>query len=306
MRSRQTRRLGAPAEQALPDGAGSDPLPSPPSFCLTGPGTPLLTLLAQLWRSRRLVAVLARKDFLVRYRRTRLGLLWTVALPLVQAAVLAVVFSSVLPRVATVGASGELGSYAVFVLSGMVPWAFFATALPAASTSITDSANLAQRIYFPRLVLPLVAVVTACYPLLATLGVFLALALVLGPGPQPELLWVGPGVVLIVLLVIGLSLFLSAAQVYLRDLRFVVAAGLTVLFYLTPVIYPLERAPAAVHDLLRALPASGPVELFHRSVGAADPQMWLSVLACVVWTTVFAVAGLVLHSRRDRVLADLL
>jgi len=270
-------------------------------FRLTGPGTPVRLLLSELWASRRLIAVLARKDFLVRYRRTRLGLVWVVAVPLVQAAVLAVVFSSVVPR----GSTG-LGSYTAFVLAGMVPWAYFASALPAASTAVTDSANLAQRIYFPRLVLPLVAVVTACYPLVATLVIFLLAVLALGLGLHPELLWVVPGGLLVVGLVTGLGLFLSAAQVYVRDLRFAVTAALTVLFYLTPVIYPIQRAPERAQDLIRVLPGAGPVELFHRSVGAADPLMWRSVLAGLVWTVVFAVAGLVLHCRRDRVLADLL
>jgi len=270
-------------------------------FRLTGPGTPVRLLLSELWASRRLIAVLARKDFLVRYRRTRLGLVWVVAVPLVQAAVLAVVFSSVVPR-----ASTGLGSYAVFVLAGMVPWAYFSSSLPAASSAVTDSANLAQRIYFPRLVLPLVAVVTACYPLVATLVIFLLAVLALGLGLHPELLWVVPGGLLVVGLVTGLGLFLSAAQVYVRDLRFAVTAALTVLFYLTPVIYPIQRAPERAQDLIRVLPGAGPVELFHRAVGAADPLMWRSVLASVVWMLAFAVAGLVLHCRRDRVLADLL
>jgi lipopolysaccharide transport system permease protein len=274
-------------------------------FRLTGPGTPVRVLLAELWGSRRLIAVLARKDFLVRYRRTRLGLIWAVAVPLIQAAVLAVVFSSVVPR-GSAGGIGGLRSYAVFVLAGMVPWAFFSTALPAASTSVTDSANLAQRIYFPRLVLPLVAVVTACYPLATTLVVFIVIAVTLGPGLDPAMLWMVPGIVLVVLLVTGLGGFLSAAQVYVRDLRFAVGAGLTVLFYLTPVIYPIARAPHAVRDVIRAMPGAGPVELFHHSVGAADPLMWRSVLASVVWTVAFGAAGLLLHSRRDRVLADLL
>jgi lipopolysaccharide transport system permease protein len=276
-------------------------VPPVAGFRLTGPGTPLRTLLSELWQSRRLIGVLARKDFLVRYRRTRLGLVWVVAVPLVQAAVLAIVFSSVVPR-----SSDGLGSYAVFVLAGMVPWAFFSSALPAASSAVTDSSNLAQRIYFPRLVLPIVAVVTACYPLVATLAIFLVAALALGPGLQLELLWVLPGTVLVVLLVTGLGLFLSAAQVYVRDLRFAVTAALTVLFYLTPVIYPIQRAPRQAHDVIRALPGAGPVELFHRAVGAADPLMWWSVLASIVWTSVFAAAGLVVHCRRDRVLADLL
>lgn len=276
-------------------------------FRLTGPGTPLPTLLRELWGSRRLIGVLARKDFLVRYRRTRLGLVWAVAVPLIQAAVLAVVFSAVVPRGASPSAvGGQLRSYAVFVLAGMAPWTFFATALPAAATSVTDSANLAQRIYFPRLVLPLVAVLTACYPLLTTLAVFLVIAVALGPGLQLGLLWVVPGSLLVMLLVAGLGLFLSAAQVYVRDLRFAVGAGLSVLFYLTPVIYPVHRAPDVVHNLIRALPVAGPVELFHRAVDSADPLMWRSVLATAGWTVLFGVAGLVLHSRRDRVLADLL
>ena len=276
-------------------------------FRLTGPGTPLPALLRGLWASRRLVGVLARKDFLVRYRRTRLGLVWAVVVPLIQATVLAIVFSAVVPRGASPSAfGGQLRSYAVFVLAGMAPWTFFSTALPAAATSVTDSSNLAQRIYFPRLVLPLVAVLTACYPLLTTLAVFLVVAVGLGPGLQLDLLWVVPGSLLAVLLVAGLGLFLSAAQVYLRDLRFAVAAGLSVLFYLTPVIYPVRRAPDAVHDLIRVLPMAGPVELYHRAVDAADPLMWRSVLATACWTLLFGAAGLVLHSRRDRVLADLL
>jgi ABC-type polysaccharide/polyol phosphate export permease len=221
--------------------------------------------------------------------------------------VLAVVFSAVVPRGASPSAAGgQLRSYAVFVLAGMVPWTFFSTALPAAATSVTDSANLAQRIYFPRLVLPLIAVLTACYPLVTTLVVFLPVAIGLGPGLQLDLLWVLPASLLVMLLVTGLGLFLSAAQVYLRDLRFAVGAGLTVLFYLTPVIYPIRRAPDAMHDLIRVLPVAGPVELFHRAVDSADPFVWRSVVATLVWSLAFGAAGLTLHSRRDRVLADLL
>src|SRR5688500_5007523 len=92
-------------------------------FTLTGPGTRPGELLRELWRSRRLVGVLARKDFFVRYRRTRLGLVWAVALPLAQAAVLAAVFSS-LVGVRVTDERSTL-SYAVFVFAGMVPWTFF-------------------------------------------------------------------------------------------------------------------------------------------------------------------------------------
>jgi lipopolysaccharide transport system permease protein len=274
-------------------------------FTLTGPGTPMGQLLRSLWSSRSLVGVLARKDFFVRYRRTRLGLLWAIALPVIQAVVLAIVFSSLVPGAGGVQ-SDRATPYAVFVFAGMVPWSFFSSAFSAGATSVVDGANLAQRIYFPRLVLPLVAVVTALFPLGATVLVLLAMIVGLGPGLAVHTLWIVPGAVLALALALALSLLFSAAQVYLRDLRFAVISGMTVLFYLTPVIYPVSRVPRALRQVIEVLPAAGPVELFRRAVGSADPAMWHSVAASVAWTFVAGTAGLVLHSRRDRVLVDLL
>lgn len=279
--------------------------PSRPAvaFTLSGPGTPVAELLRSLWASRTLVGVLARKDFFVRYRRTRLGLLWAIALPLIQAVVLAVVFSNLVPGSGT-SHRGTHTPYSVFVFAGMVPWSFFSSAFLAGATSVVDGSNLAQRIYFPRMVLPLVAVTTAVFPLVATLLVLLAMIIGLGPGLGLATLWMLPGVALVIALCLALSLVFSAAQVYLRDLRFAVSSGMTILFYLTPIIYPVSRVPEALRPVVELLPAAGPVELFRRAVGSADPGIWRSVIASLVWTLVAGAAGLVLHSKRDRVLAD--
>lgn len=291
----EARHTGIPAATRTDEG-----------FTLTGPGTRPRDLLAELWRSRRLVGVLARKDFFVRYRRTRLGLLWAIALPLVQAVVLAAVFSSVFTGIgASNGEDGDL-SYAVFVFAGLVPWTFFNSAFSTGATSVVDGASLAQHIYFPRLVLPLVAVMTALYPLAATLLVLLGLVVALGPGLGLATLWLLPGVALVLLLAFGLALLFSAAQVYLRDLKFVVTAGMTMLFYLTPIIYPVTRVPARLQPLVEVLPAAGPVELFRNAVGAAGPGLWRSVVASLLWAVAAGAAGFVLHCRRDRVLSDLL
>jgi ABC-type polysaccharide/polyol phosphate export permease len=257
-----------------------------------------------VWQARTLIGVLARKDFFVRYRRSRLGLLWAITLPVVQAAVLAAVFSSLATGVR--GTAGDDTSYAVFVFAGMVPWAFFSAAFTAGSTSVVDGANLAQRIYFPRLVLPLVAVTTALFPLAATIAVLLGLIVALGPGLGAATFWILPGVALVLLLALGLALLFSAAQVYLRDLRFAVTAGMTVLFYLTPVIYPVSRLPDRLQPFVEVLPAAGPVELFRHAVGAADSGLWRSVVASLLWALAAGIAGFAVHCRRDRVLADLL
>src|SRR3954447_6323737 len=137
-------------------------------FELSRPGTPVRALLAQTWRTREVLMVLARKDFFARYRRTSLGLLWALGLPLVQAIVLAAVFTHVVRIGGAVRAvqGGDHFSYAVFVYSGIVGWAFFAANMPGASTAVVDNSSLAGKIYFPRLMLPLLVVVTGVYPLI--------------------------------------------------------------------------------------------------------------------------------------------
>ena len=278
-----------------------------PHFSLTGPGTSPTLLLREVWAARRLIDVLARKDFYVRYRRTRLGMVWAVILPVVQATVLTLVFSSVVKtdRPQAAGVTGS-SSYAVVVFAGMVAWSFFQAAFTAGSTSVVDSSSLAKRIYFPRIILPLIAVATAIYPLAVTLGVLLVLIATLGGGLGMATLWLVPALLLDVLLVLGMSLFFSAAQVYVRDLRFAISAATAVLFFLTPILYSASSLNPRVLRVVQLLPAGGPVELFRHSVGGADPQIWHFVASSVVWTVVLGGLGFWLHCRRDRVMMDTL
>jgi ABC-type polysaccharide/polyol phosphate export permease len=280
--------------------------PRQEGFELTGPGTPPGMLLREIWESRQLIGVLARKDFLVKYRRTSLGLVWAVALPAIQAVVLAVVFSHLIGATHGLGgvSGGRTTAYGVFIFAGMVPWSFFNAAFSAGATSVVDGTGLARRIYFPRAVLPLISVVTALFPLAITAVILLAMEVILGPEPGWRTFWMVPGLLLVTVLAASLSVFVSAAHVYVRDLRYAVSAGLIMLFYATPVIYPVDRLPDSVRTLVQLLPTAGPVELFRKSIGAADSQWWVYVVSSLVWTVVVGVAGFVLHCRRDRVLAD--
>jgi lipopolysaccharide transport system permease protein len=275
-------------------------------FELTGPGTSPLLLLKELWASRRLIGVLARKDFLVKYRRTSLGLVWAVALPAIQAVVLAVVFSHFIGSTHGLGgvSGGRTAAYGVFIFAGMVPWSFFSTAFTAGATSVVDGTGLAQRIYFPRAVLPLISVVTAMFPLLITAVILLVMQIILGPEPGLRTLWMIPAALLVIVLAASLSLFVSAAHVYIRDLRYAVSAAMLMLFYITPVIYPADRLAGKLQTVGLMLPTAGPVELFRLAIGAADAHWWRYVASTLIWTVVAAVAGFTLHCSRDRVLTD--
>lgn len=273
-------------------------------FVLTGPATPVQVLVRELWHSRALLVILARKDFYVRYRRTVLGIVWAVGVPVVQAVVLAVVFSHVLHfgRLA----AGAHVSYPVFLYSGLVPWTYFVSVVPAASTAIVDNVGLASKIYFPRALTVGLPVLSGLYPLGISIALLLVLTAALGPGVGVHFLLVIPASALVLLVVACIGLCLSAAHVYFRDIRYIVAAALSVGFYVTPVLYAPKNAPGALRALVTINPAAGPVQLFRAATVGSDSSLVPAVLACLAWCVVFGGIGLWLQSRRDRVFVDLL
>ena len=132
-----------------------------PVLILDGEITPIRVLARDLWRSRDLLAVLARKEFYVRYRRASFGLVWAIGIPLVQAIVLALVLHHFVRFKAP-------ASYPVFVFSGVLAWNFFSTGISAATSSIVDNRDISTKIYFPRSVFPAVAVLSGVYGLALT------------------------------------------------------------------------------------------------------------------------------------------
>jgi ABC-type polysaccharide/polyol phosphate export permease len=243
--------------------------------------------------------ILARKEFYVRYRRASFGLLWAVGLPLVQAGVLALVFSKVV-HIQT----GQ--SYPVFMFSGVLPWSFFSLTLTSSSTAIVDNAGMSSKIYFPRAVLPIVTVLAALLGFLISIPLLIGFSLAFGASLDWHVVILVPATLLTTALAIAFGLLLSALHVYFRDIRYLVAAALTAWIYLTPIIYPLNYAPQSIRWLIKINPVTGAVELFRLALIGADPGWALTVIVAVAWTIVLTVCGLTMHRRYDRVFADLL
>lgn len=267
-------------------------------FTLTAKPTSVIELLHDTWKARDLIAILARKDFYVKYRRATFGLLWAAALPLLQALVLAFVVSKF--------ANFKTGShYAVQVLAGTVAWSAFSTVVSSGSTSVVDGAGLSAKIYFPRLVLPLSNVITAAYSLWISVVVLVFTSLIIGVGLGVHTLYLIPGTLAVLVLAAAFSLVLSASHVYFRDTRYLVQAALLVWLYLTPVIYPLSAIGRA-RIFIEANPMTGVVELFRAATVGADNGWGVSLLWTGGWCLALLVAGVLLHRRFDRVFVDLL
>lgn len=285
---------------AVRGGCGLVTLPASAGVDLTSDPPPLRRLLGDLWASRRLAWMLARRDFFVRYRRARLGLAWAVVVPLSQALVLAVVIG----RIAKIHTPGAV-PFVLFVFAGMVGWTFLSTAFGAGATAIADNAGLTTKIYFPRAVLPLVTVAAAGFTLALNLVVLLVMCPFFGVIPTWRLLLLPLAVLLLVTLVSALSLVLSAVHVHVRDVRYLLEAASRALFYATPVFYPLEKV-GGLRDVLAINPFTGATELLRAATIGADRGWLPSVWWSLGWTVVLLVVGLELHRRLDRTFSDLL
>jgi ABC-type polysaccharide/polyol phosphate export permease len=199
---------------------------------------PHLTVYADVFRYRDLFASLFRRDLRAKYRGSMLGLAWSLLHPLVLMAVYLVVFS-LLWRVAEVGS----GDYWLFLLCALPAWVFFATAVEASAPSLLENANLIRKVRFPRQLVPLSVVATH----VVSFGVMLAVVVVLSLATLPEArstVWlVFPLGALFACIVAGVALAIASLNALFRDVEHVLTALLLPWFFLTPVLYSLDRLP---------------------------------------------------------------
>jgi lipopolysaccharide transport system permease protein len=254
--------------------------------------------LRAMWGHREVLWMLARKDFQVRYKRASLGILWAVAVPLIQAAVLAIIFSKLVRVPSKV-------PYAPFVFAGTVAWAYFSGATTTTVSSIVDGSGLTDKVWFPRALLPIVPCLATLVGFGVSAAALLVIAPLLGAPVTPWMLVLVPATLLMIAFTIALGLVLSALDVYFRDVKFLVTAALLVWIYVTPILYP-QSVLKHLGPWLDFNPMTGIVDLFHLAVlGPVEPWHRAVIVSCVA-TVVLFVAGIEGHRRYDRLFVDLL
>lgn len=267
-------------------------------FELRGPITPVRELIRSVWRSRELIHVMARRDFYTRYRRPTLGVMWALAIPLVQAAVMSIVFSIVV-RIHT-----DI-PYPVFVMSGIVPWSFFQSTLATGVRAITSGAGIASKVYFPRMCLPLANVGTAFYTFFPTLVILIGTALVFGERPTWYWLFFIPGTLLMVLLTSAFVVVLAGLQVYFRDIAYIISAALTAWFYASAVFFPISLIHIKILRLAILFnPATGMVDMFRIPFHGLLPYSKYAIASTVFWIVVLYACAALLYRKYDRVFVD--
>ena len=199
-------------------------------------GEYLLDPQADVWadwsKTAGLIRQLTRRHLAARYRGSALGFFWSLLNPLLLMLVYTFVFQFVL-RMETPGVP-----YPAFFLTGLLAWSFFSTAARNAATSVIDGAPLIHKAYFPRIALPLGAVLSNAVNYLVALPLLLLFNLAFGVAPGRSLLWLPAAVLLLTLLAVGIGLIAASLTPFFRDLLQLLEVGFAAWFFATPVLYP--------------------------------------------------------------------
>lgn len=253
--------------------------------------------LAELWHYRDLLYFLTWRDISVRYKQTVLGLLWAVLQPFL----LMVVFTVFLGRLAGMPSDGV--PYPVFSYLGLLPWLYFSGAVTRAGASMVSNASLLTRVYFPRVLVPLSAVLSALVDFAIA---FLALGGLMawyGIAPAPTAVLLLPLAAFTALVAAGIGMWLAALSVRYRDVQYAVPFLMQVWMFATPVVYPSSLVSAAWRPVLALNPMAGIIEGY-RAATLGLPLDWTTLGLSVLSGLVLAAPGVWQFRRMERSFAD--
>ncbi len=261
----------------------------------------------ELWERRELLYFLAWRDIKVRYKQTVLGALWAILQPFLTMVILSIVFQSLLGLDRRLmGSDGHDYPYPVFLFAGLLPWQFFADVLKRSSDSVVNSAPLTEKVYFPRLVIPMASAGASLVDFALSYLILVGLMVYYGVAPGVGILAVIPLALATTLAAVGVGAFVSALNVAYRDFRYVVPFMLQVWFYVTPLIWALRKLPPAWRPLAALNPMCGIVEAYRWAIlpgWGLDAAPLAMSLAVSLW---LFLVGLRFFRRMERQFADIL
>ena len=249
---------------------------------------------------RDLLVMLALRDVKVRYKQAALGVTWAVVQPIAMATILLLFFGLLM------GMNDKVAPtpYLIFVLAGVLPWTLFESAVSASSGSVVASSGIVRKVYFPRLIIPLAATGAPLIDYAIGMAVMLIAMLILGVPLTVSALLVPVMIATLMIAVLGVGVLMSAVTVAYRDFRHVLPFLLRILFFLTPVIYPVTLVPQAYRWLLALNPVGGTIAAL-RSAMLGTPIVYTDWLISTTVGLAALIGGLLYFQRAERRFADI-
>ena len=254
--------------------------------------------LGELWEYRELLYFLIWRDIKVRYKQTVLGAAWAIIQPLFSM----LIFSLFFGRLAKIPSDGI--PYPLFSFAALVPWTFFANGLNQSSNSLVASANLIKKVYFPRLTIPVAAVLAGVVDFALAFIVLLGMIALYGVAPTINMLWTPLFLLLALVTSLGVGLWLSALNVQYRDVRYIVPFVTQVWMFSTPIAYPASLLSEPWRTIYGFNPMVGVVEGFRWALLGTNTAPGATIAVSSLASLVILVSGAFYFRHMEKTFAD--
>ena len=231
-------------------------------------------LIGDIGRSRYVLANFVNQELTVKYKRSALGFFWSLLNPMATMIISSVVFGSIMRF--------NLKDFVVFLYAAMLPWNFFGLSADFCGVSILNNEGFIKKIYLPKIVFPLSTVCAHFINMLLSMLALSVFILILGAKVTLALLFLPVSFVLIFLWTLGFSLLMATANVYFRDMRYIMGVVMNAWYYITPILYPIDRIPENLQIFFRLNPGFYLIDMFRSPIYYGVLPSHFSILIAAV------------------------
>ncbi len=254
--------------------------------------------LRELWKYRQLLRIFVWRDVKARYKQTMAGVTWVIIQPLIAMVVFSLFFGRWL------GISSGDVPYPIFTFCALIPWTYFVHALTVSSNSVVGQQSVITKVYFPRLLMPLSAVLSGLVDLFAALVILIPLMFFYGLKPGWELIFLPVFILLALLTALSVGVWLAAINVRFRDVNQAMPFVTQLWMFCTPVAYPLSVVPENLRPIYELNPMVAVVEGFRWAVAGQGELPLRMMLVSICAMLVVLIGGLYWFRREEACFAD--
>ncbi len=245
-----------------------------------------------------LLKILVKKEITLRYKRTYLGFFWSLLNPVLTGLVLLIAFN--------VFMRFEMKNFALFLMAALFPWTWFSASVTMSTNALTSNVSLIKKVIFPKQFLLFAIIAAQLVNFIFSLPVLIGLVIYYGNGPTLNWLIGIPVLVVVQFAVIyGLALIVSIANAFFRDLEYLIAVLISLLFWMTPIVYPLDAVPERYRVFLAMNPVTYLIQAW-RELFFNNTINWHYLSISLITAAVVLIAGLLVFKKFDKKLDEVL
>ncbi len=257
-----------------------------------------MPMLDSFTKYRELLNELTMREIKQRYKQSVLGYAWVILNPFFQMIVMSFVFSIIM-RIPNLGVP-----YPIYLYAGLLPWTLFSNSLTSAANALVGNAGLITKIYFPREIFVISTILAKIVDFVLALSIFVVFMIFYHIPITWYILWVIPIFAIQQLFTYGLSLFLAAANLFYRDIQYLLSLIILIWMYLTPVIYSTELFPAKYRWIFQINPMSVIINAYRQVILAGDMPNLRSLAIALVLSVLLLIGGYKFFKKLEGVFAD--